>query len=62
MAKLALSEGVNGHLPQIYRLPDNIVHLDEGQSKYTGMTIDEYKNTSCCFFLSFFLGDQKWGN
>ena len=60
MGKLALSEGVNGRLPQIYCLPNHVGDLDEGQSEFPGTTIDEYKSASCCLFLVLFFGDQKW--
>ena len=51
MVKLALSEGVNGRLPDL--------DLDEGQLEFPGTTIDEYKSASCCLFPVLF-GDQKW--
>ena len=59
MAKLVLSEGVNGRLPQIYRSPDHVGDLDEGQYKFRGMTIDEYKSASFCLFLVLFLATKN---
>ena len=49
MVKLALSEGVNGHLPDR--------DLDVGQPEFPDQ-MDEYKSVSCCLLLDPFLATK----